>query len=181
MFSGIWRETLRVFYVYWFRKSDCNPSPDNTGIYSTGYHENVRSLGRLWRHKIMGYNHLTVNHTYEFVDPFTGAHTENVENSWTPYLNKKQHGTHRTIFDSYLCECSHRKLAKLYTTLVKLRITVPRLQPSNFLSMQGSWFVMWNPRKNYKHFVRVGAFVLEEVGIFHISQFHLQDEVLLYC
>lgn len=29
----------------------------------------------------MGYNHLTVNHTYEFVDPFTGAHTENVENS----------------------------------------------------------------------------------------------------
>ena len=88
----------------------------------------------------MGYNHLTVNHTYEFVDPFTGAHTENVENSWKNaiFRNKKQHGTHRTIFDSYLCECSHRKLAKLYKTLVKLRINVPRLQPSNFLSMQGS-------------------------------------------
>ena len=30
----------------------------------------------------MGYAHLTVNHTYEFVDPITGAHTQNVENSW---------------------------------------------------------------------------------------------------
>ena len=54
----------------------------------------------------MGYAHLTVNHTYEFVDPITGAHTQNVENSWknAKQSNKKRNGTHHSMLDSYLCE-----------------------------------------------------------------------------
>ena len=54
----------------------------------------------------MGYAHLTVNHTYEFVDPITGAHTQNVENSWknAKQSNKKRNGTHRSMLYSYLCE-----------------------------------------------------------------------------
>ena len=56
----------------------------------------------------MGYPHYTVNHTYNFIDPMTGAHTQNVENSWknAKTRNKKQHGTNRGMLDSYLCDFS---------------------------------------------------------------------------
>ena len=59
----------------------------------------------------MGFAHLQVNHTYNFVDPQTGAHTQNIENSWknAKQRNKRQHGTHRQMLDSYLCEWMWRQ------------------------------------------------------------------------
>ena len=67
----------------------------------------------------MGYAHLTVNHTYEFVDPITGAHTQNVENSWknAKQSNKKRNGTHRSMLDSYEVEIM-TYLIKLLPTLL---------------------------------------------------------------
>jgi hypothetical protein len=52
------------------------------------------------------YQHLTVNHTYNFVDPNTGAHTQNVENMWcrAKKRNKIENGTATDMIDSYLCE-----------------------------------------------------------------------------
>lgn len=58
--------------------------------------------------EIDGYNyhHLVVNHSENFVDPVTKAHTQNIENCW--YRVKKRHkkaqGTQRTMTDSYICE-----------------------------------------------------------------------------
>ena len=44
------------------------------------------SLSDMWRAyggiAAMGYQHLTVNHQMNFVDPQTGAHTQNIERSW---------------------------------------------------------------------------------------------------
>ena len=59
----------------------------------------------------MGFDHLTVNHSVNFVDPITGAHTQSVERSWKSEKerNKRHNGTHRHMLDSYLCEWMWRK------------------------------------------------------------------------
>ena len=51
----------------------------------------------------IGYNHLTVDHSLNFVDPNTGAHTNLVENMWmrAKRRNKKECGTARTLIDTY--------------------------------------------------------------------------------
>lgn len=60
---------------------------------------------------IPGYAHLTVNHTYNFVDPLTGAHTQGIESTWRSlkYRNRVECGTSRNLTDSYLCEFMWRK------------------------------------------------------------------------
>ena len=51
----------------------------------------------------LGYQHLTVNHTYNFVGPIAHAHTNNVENFWmlSKVRNKKERGTKNDLLDSY--------------------------------------------------------------------------------
>ena len=54
----------------------------------------------------MNYTHQAVNHTENFVDPTTGAHTQTIESLWHVYKmqNERQCGTHRSLVDSCLCE-----------------------------------------------------------------------------
>lgn len=54
----------------------------------------------------LGYTHLTVNHSQNFVDPITGATTNHVESVWqkAKEKNKRRFGTHRTMIDNYLGE-----------------------------------------------------------------------------
>ena len=58
-----------------------------------------------------GYQHGTVNHTYYFVDPTTGVHTQNVESMWKHAKDKlkRGNGTSPNLFDSYLVEYIWRK------------------------------------------------------------------------
>ena len=58
-----------------------------------------------------GFNHLTVNHRYHFVNPKTGAHTQNIERLWglAKWRNKRQRGTARCQLDTYLTEFIWRR------------------------------------------------------------------------
>lgn len=69
-----------------------------------GAYNRIKDLG-------MNYLHLTVNHSQNFVDPRTGAHTQNIESSWNvaKSRNRRQNGTSRNMLDSYLCEFMWRK------------------------------------------------------------------------
>ena len=57
-----------------------------------------------------GYQYLTVNHTLNFVDPDTGAHTQGIENTW--WGGKRdlpRKGTSKDLFESCLHEFLCRK------------------------------------------------------------------------
>ena len=109
-FGGICRETRDTFLYAVDRRDAATLLPIIQGSILPG-----TTMSDLWAAcggiQQMGYPHYTVNHTYNFIDPITGAHTQNVENSWknAKTRNKKQHGTNRGMLDSYLCEWMWRQ------------------------------------------------------------------------
>lgn len=56
-----------------------------------------------------GYRHLTVNHSKNFVDPDTGAHTNTIEGTWAAIKRKLSKRTGSDEFDTYLHEYVWRK------------------------------------------------------------------------
>ena len=53
----------------------------------------------------LGYNHSTVNHQLNFVDPESGAHTQSIERSWLDakiLILRRQRGVSRHLFQSHL-------------------------------------------------------------------------------
>lgn len=64
------------------------------------------------------YIHKAVNHTQNFVDPVTGAHTNNVENFWNnaKAKNKAMSGTTQEMLPSYLDEFMWRQIYGKKTT-----------------------------------------------------------------
>ncbi|HEX4851702.1 MAG TPA: transposase [Puia sp.] len=61
-----------------------------------------------------GFTHLNVNHSKNFVDPDTGAHTQTIERLWesAKKRNKEQCGTRQEMLDSYFCEFLWRQDVK---------------------------------------------------------------------
>jgi len=70
---------------------------------TTIYSDLWRGYRNLGQH---GYYHGTVNHSYNFVDPASGVHTNTVESNWRPLKNRMERGgvgLHKN-FAHHLCE-----------------------------------------------------------------------------
>ena len=112
VFGGVCRETKDVFLI---AVSD-RGSETLMGCIEQFVEKNSLIMSHCWSsHKCLkdhpNYRHMDVNHSKNFVDPVTGAHTQSVESMWrdAKMQNKKMCGTHRSLIDSYLCEFLWRK------------------------------------------------------------------------
>ena len=113
VFGGVCRDTNQCFLVcvpdrsaQTLMQAITDNVNEGTTIYSDcwkGYSSSDLQLA--------GFQHCTVNHTYHFVHPETGAHTQNIERLWgsLKWRNKKQRGTKRDFLDSYFIEFLWRR------------------------------------------------------------------------
>ena len=76
------------------------------------------------------YDHQTVNHSENFVDPETKANTQKIESLWRTlkYGNKKRCGTNRQMLDSYLCEFIWRKRHQNDDKFIQILNDITRFQ-----------------------------------------------------
>lgn len=64
---------------------------------------------KLIKYIVSGYKHLSVNHKYNFVDPDTGAYTQNIERTWrTARANIPNYGRRKKNMSGYIAELMFR-------------------------------------------------------------------------
>ena len=110
VFGGICRETKACFLVPVERRDRDTLLP----IIRAHILPGTRVMSDLWKAydclKNEGYDHLTVNHSLNFVDPDTGAHTQGIENTWWGVKRSlPRTGTSKELFDGYLQEYMWRQ------------------------------------------------------------------------
>lgn len=60
----------------------------------------------------MGYAHMTVNHTLNFVDPVTHATTNHIESIWQKAKQahkRRRYGTHQNLLSTYMAKFMWRR------------------------------------------------------------------------
>ena len=110
VFGGICRETKACFLVPVERRDKDTLLP----IIRAHILPGTCVMSDMWKAydclQDEGYNHLTVNHSLNFVDPDTGAHTQRIENTWWEIKRSMPRtGTSKDLFSSYLQEWLWRK------------------------------------------------------------------------
>lgn len=73
------------------------------------------------------YQHLTVNHTYNFVDPNSGAHTQNIERMWREVRsNIPRYGRKKDFNAGYLAEFWWKRNVQLNSRVHQFLVEVAR-------------------------------------------------------
>jgi transposase-like protein len=76
------------------------------------------------------YTHLTVNHSLNFVDPETGAHTQNIERSWRDARGLiPRYGRTKGHCEGYLAEFQFKKCVATQERLHEFLKTTANLKP----------------------------------------------------
>lgn len=82
------------------------------------------------------FQHLTVNHSLNFVDPETGAHTQNIERSWRDARGLiPRYGRRESNFAGYLAEYQFKKCVDTQARLHEFLKTAACLKPG-FLAIE---------------------------------------------
>lgn len=92
--------------------------------------ENVETgttiLTDLWKGynllKKSGYTHKTVNHSTNFINPFDGTHTQNIESNWSALKRKLRTFNKKDNFDLYLIEYMYRKYCSFNNVNILLEL-----------------------------------------------------------
>ena len=110
VFGGICRETKECFVVPVNSRDKATPLP----IIQDRILPGTCVMSDLWRaydcQNDEGFQHLTVNHSLNFVDPDTGAHTQNIEDTWwVARRSLPQTGRSRDMIENYLLEFLWRR------------------------------------------------------------------------
>ena len=77
------------------------------------------------------YKHLQVNHSENFKDPETGAHTNTILWGKAKMRNKRECGTARSLIDSYMCEFLWRQRNKNKDLVMQLYKDIVDFYPLN--------------------------------------------------
>ena len=82
------------------------------------------------------YSHFVVNHSENFVDPDTGAHTQTIEGTWSHFKarHKEERGTARHLFETYLYQFLWRKKYKGPDALFYLWDEIRKLYPCEVMN-----------------------------------------------
>ena len=133
VFGGICRETKEVFlYAVENRNASTLTECIKKNIYpgTTIISDQWKAYSGIEQLKGYNFQHLTVNHSENFVDPTTGAHTQTIESLWHSLKMKKkrQGGTHRQMIDSYLCEFAWRKRTEKPQHFSKILIDISQFK-----------------------------------------------------
>lgn len=103
----------KVFYGCCGWSKCCHPHSDHPEVHlarHTDFSDEWRAYSSL---SFLGYQHQTVNHSQNFVDPGTGAHTNSVEGYWSCVKRQMRRqgvmNTSNDLFATYLLESLWRK------------------------------------------------------------------------
>ena len=148
VFGGICRETKACFLVPVERRDRDTLLP----IIRAHILPGTRVMSDLWKAydclKNEGYDHLTVNHSLNFVDPDTGAYTQGIENTWW--------GVKRSLPRTYRSTCGVSNMERIpLETLSSISPTFTRFERTHKGFLRITLCALCDPStrgKNEMHF-----------------------------
>ncbi|GFR10848.1 putative transposase-like protein [Trichonephila clavata] len=110
VFGGVERETGRCFLVAVHDRT----AETLLGLIESWIEPGTTVISDCWksyeRLSERGYNHLTVNHSLEFVDSETGAHTNTIEVTWRHFKASLPEYNRQGRFEGYIAWFMFRKI-----------------------------------------------------------------------